>query len=318
MRLHEVTPREDSGFTRVVHGKTVRFEDPAGRPVPTKALARAEGLVLPPAWTHVWISSDPNGHIQAVGIDAAGRQQYVYHPEWIAARDRDKFERSLALAAAMPGARARVTRHIRAEGLGRERVLAAAFRLLDGSALRIGSEEYLSRYGTRGLTTLRCKDAVCDGTTVTFDFVGKGGLQVRRTVQDADIVALMAEMARSSPRARLFAYPEGRRRVPLRAADVNDYVRLVTADDVTAKDFRTLHGTIVAARTLARIGPLETKRERAAARRSAVEETAGFLGNTPAVAQRSYIDPRVFRRYDEGDLLDLRGSPERALRRLLS
>jgi DNA topoisomerase IB len=317
MALHEVTPREDAGFTRVARGKGFRFHDPAGRALPREALQRARDLVLPPAWTQVWISADPLGHIQAVGIDEAGRQQYVYHPEWVAHRERDKFARSLTLAAALPTARARVTRAVRSPGLGRERILAAAFRLLDDSALRIGSEQYLSRYGSRGLTTLRCRDLTCTAEAITLEFVGKSGVPVQRILDDPDIVAVLGELVQSRPGSRLFAYRDGRRRVTIRAADVNAYIQQLTADDITAKDFRTLHGTLVAARSLARTGPLASTRERQRARRAAVADAADFLGNTPAVAQRSYVDPRIFRRYDEGDTLDLRLTPESALRRLL-
>lgn len=317
MRLTLVTPREDAGFTRVAAGGGFRFQDAAGRAVPAAARARAEGLALPPAWEQVWISSDPHSHIQAVGVDAAGRQQYVYHPEWIARRDRDKFARSLALATALPAARARVTRAIRGEGLSRKRVLAAAFRLLDDSGLRIGSEQYLSRYGTRGLTTLRCQDVLCVDETITLQFIGKGGARVHRRVHDAEVAAVIDELAGSWPRARLLAYEHDGRRVALHAADVNEYIRQNTADDITAKDFRTLHGTIVAARSLARTGRVESASERRRARHAAVLAAAEFLGNTPAVAQRSYIDPRIFRRYEQGALLDLRRGAEGALRRLL-
>jgi DNA topoisomerase IB len=279
---------------------------------------RIDALVIPPAWTDVWISAHERGHIQAVGTDDAGRRQYIYHPQWVKHRDRGKYERMLALAKALPSARARVTRSLRSDQLDRERVLATAFRLLDEAAPRIGSERYFAENGNRGLTTLQRRDASVDGTTVTLRFPGKGGKRQYIEVEDPDLAAVIAELVGGPPRSPLLAYRRGRRRIPLKPKDVNDYVRELTGGRFSAKDFRTLRGTIAAAEALARTGVAATERDRRKAEQAAVKATSELLGNTPTVARNSYIDPRVWARYRDGDLLDLSGSSEAAIRRLLA
>ncbi|WOQ69800.1 DNA topoisomerase IB [Microbacterium limosum] len=317
-RLKRVRPLEDRGFTRVRAGRGFRYVDHRGRVVARVHLDRIETLVIPPAWTDVWICREARGHIQAVGVDDAGRRQYVYHPDWSARRDRGKFARALALADALPRARARVTVGLRRPELDRERVLAVAFRLLDQAAPRIGSERYFRAHGSRGLTTLIRRDAAVDGDTVILDFPGKSGKRASLSVVDADLAATIAELATGRPRAALLSYRRGRRRVPLAPSDVNAYVRALTGGTFTAKDFRTLRGTIHAAEALARAGTVKTAKDRAAAERSAIRSTAEALGNTPAVAKSSYIDPRVFARYARGQVLDLSIAPESAIRDLLS
>ncbi len=260
---------------------------------------------------------DPRGHIQAVGTDDAGRRQYLYHPQWRERRDRGKFARALALAEALPGARRLVTRALRRTELDREKVLAVSFRLLDAGAPRIGSARYLERHGSRGLTTLQRRDASVEASVVTLSFPGKSGKQALIEIDDADLAEAVAALVQGRPRSSLLAYRNGGRRVPLKPSEVNDHVRSLTGGAFTAKDFRTLHGTIVAAEALARIGPVGTERERRAAERLAVGATADALGNTPAVARGSYIDPRVFARFAQGHVLELGVSPESAIRALL-
>lgn len=317
-RLKRVVPFIDPGFTRVRVGKDHRFVTPRGREASKKDAARIRALVIPPAWTEVWISARPDGHIQVVGTDAAGRKQYIYHPEWSRSRDKGKFARALALAEALPRARARVTQDLRSDGLTRRRTLAAAFRLLDQAAPRVGSTAYLKANGSRGLSTLQRRDAAVEGSVVTLSFPAKSGKRALLRVDDADLAAAVAELKSGRPGAPLLAPRRGRKRVALNAGDINDYLRAVTGGRFTAKDFRTLRGTVLAAEALARIGTVDTKKDRARAEALAVAATAEGLGNTPAVARGSYIDPRVFQRYRQGRLLSLAGSLDAAICALLA
>ena len=317
MALRRVVPGEEPGIRRIRSGSGFRYIDAAEQPVAEADRERIRDLVIPPAWKDVWIAADPLAHIQAVGTDDAGRRQYLYHPLWRAGRDQRKFARALRLAASLPSARAQVTRAINQQGLTRERALAVAFRLLDDAALRIGSERYLVKNGSRGLSTLRRHDVRIDGSTVSLSFPAKSRQIASIEISDAPLAEALSEFAVGSPRAPLLAYRKGRRRVRLSSGEVNDYLKQVTGSAFTAKDFRTLHGTILAADALARIGRLETKNERRRAERLAVQATASALGNTLAVARGSYIDPRVFRQYARGRTLDLSVSPETAIRKLL-
>jgi DNA topoisomerase IB len=318
VRLIRVRPLEDAGIRRVRSGSGFRYLRPDGSSVSRRARERIRTLVIPPAWTDVWIATNPAAHIQAVGVDAAGRRQYLYHPSWRERRDRNKFEKALALAEALPRARAQVTRALREEGLDRARVLAVAFRLLDSGAPRVGSTRYFERHGSRGLTTLQRRDAAVSGSIVTLSFPAKSGQRALIEIDDAELAPAIDELARGRPSAPLLSYRHGRRRVGLRPGEVNAYVARLTGGPFTAKDFRTLRGTIVAADTLARAGVAETTRARGAAERDAVAATAAVLGNTPTIARNSYIDPRVFEEYGRGRLLDTGVAPETAIRRLLS
>ncbi|WP_458040283.1 MULTISPECIES: DNA topoisomerase IB [Bacteria] len=317
-RLVRVRPLEDAGLQRIRSGSGFRYADHRGRPAGASDVERVEALVIPPAWRDVWIARDARGHIQAVGTDDAGRRQYLYHAAWSSTRDRGKFARALQLAEVIPRARARVTTALRREALDRERVLATAFRLLDQAAPRVGSARYLKANGSRGLTTLIRKDASVDGTVVTLSFPAKSGKQALIDVDDSDLAAVISELVAGRPRSPLLAYAQGRRRVALTPRDVNAHVRALTGGSFTAKDFRTLRGTILAAEALARIGLVETKTDRKRAELLAIRATADGLGNTPAVARSSYIDPRVFRAYEKGRVLDLDVAAETAIRELLT
>lgn len=335
-KLSRVRPFGDPGFRRLRAGSGFRYVDAKGAAVSERHAERIRRLVIPPAWEDVWISVRPDGHIQAVGTDDAGRRQYIYHPDWTAGRDRRKYARALKLAETLPRARSRVTTSLRRSALDRERVLAVAFRLLDQAAPRIGSERYFATHGSRGLTTLQRRDASVSaaptrpetpgdapaqgegvGTVVSLAFPGKSGKRQLIEIDDADLAAAVALLAAGRPRSPLLAWERGRRRVALRPAEVNDYVRSLTGGRFTAKDFRTLRGTILAAEALARIGAVETAADRKRAEQLAVRATADALGNTPAVARGSYIDPRVFARYRDGHVLDLSVSPESAVLALI-
>ncbi|MBN6189937.1 MULTISPECIES: DNA topoisomerase IB [Microbacterium] len=316
-RLIRVVPGVDPGFRRQRSGSGFRYVDPTGAPAPEADRERINDLVIPPAWRDVWIAADPLAHIQAVGIDQADRKQYLYHPLWRVSRDRRKFVRALDLASALPSARAQVTRALREEGQTKDRALAIAFRLLDDAALRIGSERYLARHGSRGLTTLRRRDVRLDGRDVALSFPAKSGRTASIEITDEALAEALTDFAAGASNAFLLAYRKGRRRVKITPAEVNAYLKDVLGASFTAKDFRTLHGTIIAADALARIGALDRKGQRAQAERLAVQAAATALGNTTAVARNSYIDPRVFRQYARGRTLDLDVTPETAIRRLL-
>lgn len=316
-RLVKVSPSDDPGLRRVRSGRGFRYIADSGATISSADRARIRKLVIPPAWQDVWICANPDGHIQAVGVDGLGRRQYLYHRRWRENRDRGKFTRALDLAEALPRARARVTTALRSEGLTRERVLAVSFRMLDTAAPRIGSARYLARHGSRGLTTLQRRHAVADGSSITLSFPGKSGKRALIEVDDEDLAAAIAELTIGRDRAPLLSYSQGRRRVPLSPSDVNAHVRALTGGPFTAKDFRTLHGTILAAEALARTGLAGTATQRRDAERLAVTAAATALGNTPSVARASYIDPRVFRTYRRGELLALNIAPESAIRQLL-
>lgn len=316
-RLVRVRPRVDRGFRRVRTGAGFRYVDEQGREAPQADLDRIHALIIPPAWADVWICVEPRGHIQAVGTDDAGRTQYVYHQRWRERRDRAKFARSLELAQSLPRARALVTQALRREALDREHALAVSFRLLDDAAPRVGSDRYLARHGSRGLTTLRRRHARVEGSLVTLSFPAKSGKHAFLEIDDVDLADALRVLGAGAPRAPLLWYREGHRNVPLRPVDVNANIRAITGGDFTAKDFRTLRGTVLAAEALARIGPAGDARDMKHAETIAVRAAAQSLGNTPAVARASYIDPRVFTAYESGRLLELDRSPERAIRRLL-
>ncbi|KZE89570.1 DNA topoisomerase IB [Microbacterium sp. TNHR37B] len=316
-RLARVRPGVDLGYRRLRSGTGFRYVDADGNALPTGERERVVALVIPPAWQDVWICANANGHIQATGVDEAGRLQYLYHPRWSAGRDKGKYARALQLAESLPRARARVTTSLRRDDLDRERVLAAAFRLLDQAAPRVGSERYLERHGSRGLTTLKRRDASVEGSVTSLRFPGKSGKRQQLEVDDDDLAVAIALMAAGRPGSPLLAFVRGRRRVALTPREVNAYVRAMTGGAFTAKDFRTLRGTILAADALAGLGAAATTSDRKRAELMAVRATAEALGNTPAVARSSYIDPRVFDAYRKGRLLDTSLSPESAIRALL-
>ncbi|GAA1839022.1 DNA topoisomerase IB [Agromyces salentinus] len=316
-RLRHVEPYAAPGYTRVRRGRGFAYVHSDGGSAGTAERARISDLAIPPAWNDVWIADRPNAHILAVGVDAAGRRQYLYHPAWREARDALKFERMLELARVLPAARREVERDLKLPELPRERVLAAAFRTLDAGAIRVGSEESLAGYRSRGLTTLLVRNAALEGDAVRLRFRAKGGIRQDLRIPDTGLASFVDRSAQRASTARLFAWLDGRRARSLGPSDVNEHVRERTGGDFTAKDFRTLRGTVTAAERLAELGPAGTARSRRDALREAVEQASTVLGNTPTIAKGSYIDPRVFAAFEEGRTLSLRGARERALLELL-
>ena len=309
-----------AGNARVRSGRGFSYRDPSGETITDRDLrSRFNALAIPPAWTDVWISPHANGHIQATGIDDAGRRQYLYHPSWRDQKDRLKFDRALALAAALPPARSAVTRALRSRDATRERALAAAFRMLDAGSLRIGSEQYATEYGSHGLSTLRCAHASTQGAVVALEFPAKSGQWWQSTIEDPDLARFVRARKARGPDARLLEWRDVDGWRTLTAAEINEFVRERTGGDFTAKDFRTLHGTAAAAVSLARHGPESTSRARTRAVAEAMREAAAVLGNTAAIARTSYVDPRVIDRYLSGKTIDRSRlkSPELALVALL-
>ncbi|QGF22347.1 DNA topoisomerase IB [Raineyella fluvialis] len=301
VRLRMVSPRSP-GWSRRRAGKGFTYVDEHGDRLSPEQVERIRSLAIPPAWRDVWICPRPNGHLQAVGTDDAGRRQYLYHPVWREKKDREKFDRVLAAAETLPEARARVAEDIRRSGMPLLRADAVAFRLLDLGYFRIGNDAYADAHGSFGLTTLQRRHVHRHGDEMVFRFVGKSGIEHTVVIDDEDAIRALETMRRRrSPGDRLMAYRETTGWRDLDSAAVNSYLRDLFDGELTAKDFRTWHATVLAAAALARSDePGSTAASRNRAIRAAVLEAAGYLGNTPTVARHSYIDPRVIDRYESG------------------
>jgi DNA topoisomerase I len=290
------------GIARRRHGRGFHFLDADGDPVDDdEVLRRIHELVIPPAWDDVWICPYPGGHIQATGVDAAGRKQYLYHPRWRERRDQAKFDDMVRFARALPALREHVDAALEPGDLSREHVLAVAVRLLDRGFFRIGSEDYAVRNETYGLATMKKRHVRLDGDVLLFDYPAKHGKRRIQAVVDPDLADDLCVLKRRRGGGdELLAYKRNRRWVDVKSADINAWLKDATGEDVSAKDFRTWGATVLAAVGLAvsPVPPTKTARKRAMAR--VVKEVAHHLGNTPAVARASYIDPRTFDRYLDG------------------
>ncbi|MEU6767786.1 DNA topoisomerase IB [Streptomyces sp. NPDC046853] len=292
------------GISRVRSGRGFRFKDAEGRPVTDSAeKQRLQGLAIPPAWQDVWICPWPNGHLQAVGTDKAGRRQYLYHPHFRERQETAKHGHVLEVAAALPEVRARVTEDLGRRGLSHDRVLACAVRLLDLGFFRIGNESYQRDNGTYGLTTLLREHASCRRGEVCLTYPAKGSKTLTRALVDPPAYKVLhALLRRGGTDPRLFAYWQSRSWHELHAAELNDYLRDRAGMDITAKDFRVWHATVLAAVALA-VSALVTDESKSARTRAvtrATREVSQYLGNTPAVCRASYINPRVIELFCEG------------------
>ena len=300
-RLRTVSPK-DPGWTRRRAGKGFIYLDDGGRRLGPDDIDRCKRLVIPPAWEEVWICPAPNGHLQAVGTDDAGRRQYLYHEQWRIKRDKSKHDRVLIVAGRLPKARRTVARHLQLEGMPYERALGAAFRLLDLGFFRIGGEAYAETNNSFGLATIQKEHVTVSGGEVVFDYVAKSG-QERYVALADDLVraAVRDLLRRRSGGPELLAYRDGDTWRDVTSADINAYVKEVVGGEVSAKDFRTWHGTVIAAVALAQANESArstTARKRAVSR--AMKEVSGYLGNTPAVARKSYVDPRLVDLFADG------------------
>ena len=298
------------GIARVKRGRGFSYLDEEGRPIDDPAvLTRIRELAVPPAWRDVWICPYPNGHLQATGLDDAGRKQYRYHDEWRRRRDQEKFDDMVRFAHALPTLRDRVDADLTGSPrLTRERVLACATRLLDLGFFRIGSEEYTVQNESYGLATMRKGHVrIEDGEVMVFDYPAKSGQRRVQGIVDPDALAVVAKLRRRRGGGEeLLAYQRGRSWRDVRSEDINAYLKEVTGDDFSAKDFRTWRATVLCAVALAVSGEVaatRTGRRRAITR--AINEVSYYLGNTPAVCRSSYIDPRVFDAYRGGLVIDV-------------
>src|SRR5262245_18234769 len=301
-RLRRVSS-DRPGITRRRRGQGFCYVSPGGTPVTDEeTLARIRALAIPPAWGDVWICEDPRGHLQATGTDEAGSRQYLYHGEWRARRDAEKFDRMLAFAHRLPDIRGRVQADLGRRGLPREKSLAVAARLLDLGLFRVGSESYARANGSFGLATIRRAHVRTSGDLVRFDYRAKSGQRRIQEIADPEVARIVRTLKRrKDDNPELLAYRNGTGWRDVRSEDVNAYVKEVAGEDFSAKDFRTWHGTVYAAVALAAAGDVpssQTARRRTIT--AAVKEVAAELGNTPAVARASYIDPRLLDRYEEG------------------
>ncbi len=297
------TAEQRPGFRRVRRGRGFAYVDEiTGESASSRARERIRDLAIPPAWVDVWISKDARGDLQVTGRDARGRKQYLYHPAYRTARSEEKYTRMLEFGRALRRTRNRVAADLRRHGLPRRRILAAVVGLLDETAVRVGNETYARENGTAGLTTLRQSDVEIGSSRVVLDFVGKGGKRHTIALSDPRIARVLAQCS-DLPGDGVFSWTNGDS-IPHRVTSdqVNDYIRQISGTECTAKDFRTWHGSVTAARALAE--EPEPASERAAARavNAALKLVAEKLGNTPSVCRESYVHPYVFEAFRSGVL----------------
>jgi DNA topoisomerase-1 len=294
------------GFAYVADGRTV--EDPA-------TLDRIRKLAIPPAYTDVWICPYPNGHLQATGRDAKGRKQYRYHPAFREVRESTKYEKMLDFAQALPALRARIAEHMAMRGLPRAKVLATVVHLLETTLIRVGNEDYAKQNRSYGLTTLRDPHVTVRGQELRFQFKGKSGKTWRLQVRDRR-VAKIVKACQELPGQDLFQYiDEDGGQQAVTSADVNAYLREITGRDITAKDFRTWAGTVLAALALREVETFDSQAKAKKNIRSAIDSVASRLGNTPTICRKCYVHPEVFTSYLEGQLLlEVRDEVEGELR----
>jgi DNA topoisomerase-1 len=297
------------GIRRETWSLGFRYRRADGRVLRNAAdLKRIRTLAIPPAWTDVWICPDPKGHLQATGRDARGRKQYRYHPAWRACRDDNKFDRMIGFAAALPSIRARTASDIAKGGLPREKVLATVVQLLEKSLIRVGNDEYAKTNKSFGLTTLRDQHVNVKGSTLRFEFRGKSGKHHAVDITDPRL-ARVVKQCRDLPGHELFQYidDDGVRR-DVTSADVNAYLREITGEDYTAKDFRTWSATVLAGAALRECEKSDSATRAKKNVLKAIEAVAGVLGNTATVCRKSYIHPAIFDAYSDGSLLSVRCS----------
>lgn len=306
----------EAGIRRRPHGRGFQYLHADGRPVRDhRVLGRLRSLAIPPAWTDVWICPRADGHLQATGRDARGRKQYLYHPEWRKTRDEMKYDRMIAFARALPTIRSRVKDDLARRGLPRDKVLAAVVRLLETTLVRVGNDEYARENDSFGLTTMRNEHAEVQGNEIHFRFRGKSGIEHDIDLRDPKLASIVRQ-CQELPGQELFAYLDGAGQTrDVTSSDVNEYIRRVTGEDFTAKDFRTWSGTSLAVLALGDSAHFKSKSDAARKVNRAVDQVARQLGNTRTVCRRDYIHPGVVQAY-----LDQSLSPalHKALRRLRS
>jgi DNA topoisomerase I len=300
--LRYVTDRMP-GLRRVKAGEDFQYLDPEGKPAGAEDQRRIRSLAIPPAWTEVWICPLPHGHLQATGHDARGRKQYRYHPRWRKARDETKYTRMVKFADALPGIRRRVQRDLQLPGLPKRKVLAAVVRLLEVSLIRVGNEEYARENKSFGLTTMRDRHVEVSGSTLHFEFRGKSGRQHAVRIDDPRL-ARVVKSCQELPGQELFqCLDEAGQRQDIDSTDVNDYLKEISGEDFTAKDFRTWAGTVLAARALQEFEEVDSQAKAKKNIVQAIEAVAQVLGNTPAICRKCYVHPAVLEAYLDGALI---------------
>jgi DNA topoisomerase I len=291
------------GIARKRTAEGFRYVDPAGKPVrDAETLARIRSLVIPPAWTEVWICPLENGHIQVTGRDAKGRKQYRYHPRWRDSRDQTKYEHMIEFGRKLPAIRRQVAKDLARPGLPREKILATIVRLLETTMMRVGNEEYARSNGSFGLTTLRDRHVRISGSTLQFRFRGKSSKEHFIELTDKRLAAVVRR-CRDIPGYELFQYlDENGERRTVGSEDVNNYLRSIAGEEYTAKDFRTWAGTLLAALALAEFEQFHSQSQAKKNLVRAIESVASKLGNTPAICRKCYIHPAVMEAYLDGDM----------------
>jgi DNA topoisomerase-1 len=295
---------EDRGIRRERKGDAFEYFKPGGERIRDEStLERVRKLAIPPAWTEVWICTRANGHLQATGRDARGRKQYRYHPQFREVRETTKYEHMLEFARALPAIRARLAEHMALRGLPREKVLATVVHLLENTLIRVGNDDYARENKSYGLTTLRNPHVKVEGAALRFQFKGKSGKTWRLQLKDRRI-AKIVRACQELPGQRLFQYQDEEGEVrEVTSADVNAYLREITGSDITAKDFRTWAGTVMAALALRECEAAEVKATQKKNIKQAIERVAERLGNTPTICRKCYVHPEVLNAYVEGKLL---------------
>jgi DNA topoisomerase-1 len=306
------------GIRRTKSSRGFKYYRPDGRLIRNPSeLKRIAGLVVPPAWSDVWICPDPRGHLQATGRDARGRKQYRYHADWRQTRDETKYERMPAFAAALPRIRARTAADLARSGLPREKVLATVVRLLEKSLIRVGNEEYAKENKSFGLTTLRDRHVTVRGSRVKFQFRGKSGVRHSVSISDRRLARII-KSCRDLPGQELFQYlDDNARPCTIGSGDVNDYLREIANEDFTAKDFRTWAGTVLICAAFREMRLTEKPTSKRVVQ--AIDAVAGVLGNTRTVCRKSYIHPAILDACTAGTIAQLlEHAPRRRVRRGLS
>jgi DNA topoisomerase-1 len=301
VRMTKSNPGEP-GISRRRQGRGFRYLDAQGAPVSDPdELARIKALVIPPAWQRVWICAKPNGHIQAIGYDAAGRRQYLYHERWRRDRDEEKHDRVRRLADRLPALRRAVAGDLECRGPCRQRALAMALRILDSGGLRTGGEEYLSDNGSHGLATIRLEHARIRSGCLELSFPAKSGVHSEISVEDSQVVKAYHALRRAgNPTGRMLAFRGEDGWCEVHSDDINARLKELVGDEFTGKDLRTWHAAVAAAVAFARQPPATSKTAAKRAVAAVMREVADELGNTPAVTRSSYVDPRLVRAYESG------------------
>ncbi len=297
---------ESPGIRRVRSGKGFRYVGPDGKATrDPEVLRRIRSLVIPPAWTDVWVCPSANGHLQATGRDARGRKQYRYHPRWREVRDETKYDKVIAFAESLPRIRARTERDLALPGLPREKVLATVVRLLEATLIRVGNDEYAQQNHSFGLTTMQDRHVTINGAAVRFQFRGKSGIRHAIDLHDRRLARII-QRCQDVPGEELFQYlDDDGQPHDIGSADVNEYLRAISGQDFTAKDFRTWAGTVLAARALQEVAAFDSKAQAKRNIVQAIESVAKRLGNTRTVCRKCYVHPAVIDSYLDGSLLEM-------------